>query len=38
LTLEWLLKYDLLEPENEKIINNPKEFILSNGGYIFLAK
>lgn len=38
LSYEWLEKYVLVEAEDEKILNNPKEVILDSGGYIFLAK
>lgn len=38
ISYEWLQKYNLLEDEDEKIINNPKEIILDNGGYVFFAK
>lgn len=38
LSYEWLEKYVSIEPEDERILNNPKEVILDNGGYIFFAK
>lgn len=38
LSCEWLKKYKLLEPEDEKMLNNPKEIILDKGGFIFLAQ
>lgn len=38
ISYEWLKKYDLLEDEDEKIINNPKGIILDNGGFVFFAK
>lgn len=38
LSYEWLEKYVSVEPEDLRIINNPKEVIINNGGYIFLAK
>lgn len=38
LSYEWLIKYNLLENEDEIIINNPKREILDKGGKIFLAK
>ena len=37
LNVEWLEKYFTVEPEDERILNNPEE-IISNGGEIFLAK
>lgn len=38
LSYEWLEKYLLVEPEDIRILNNPKEVILDRGGYIFIAK
>jgi len=38
ISYEWLKNYNLLEDVDEKIINNPKEIILDNGGYVFFAK
>lgn len=38
LSYEWLEKYASVEPEDEKILNNPREVILDKGGYIFLAQ
>lgn len=38
LNLEWLEKYGLTESHDLEIINHPKETILDNGGYIFLAR
>lgn len=38
LSYEWLEKYALVEPEDEKILNNHKEIILDKGGFIFFAK
>ncbi|WP_353097269.1 GNAT family N-acetyltransferase [Tissierella praeacuta] len=38
LSYEWLEKYVSVEPEDERILNNPKEVILDNGGRIFFAK
>lgn len=38
LSYEWLERYLLLEPEDIRILNNPKEVILDKGGYIFFAK
>lgn len=38
LSYEWLEKYELLEPEDERILKNPKEIVLDKGGYIFFAK
>lgn len=38
LSYEWLEKYVSIEPEDEKILNNPKEVVLDKGGDIFFAK
>ena len=38
LTLEWINKDFVLEPEDHAFINNPKEYVIDKGGYIFLAK
>ena len=38
LSYEWLERYLLLEPEDIRILNNPKEVILDKGGYIFFVK
>ena len=38
LNLEWLDKYNLTESHDLEVINHPKEAILDNGGYIFLAR
>ncbi|MEE9409097.1 MAG: GNAT family N-acetyltransferase [Polaribacter sp.] len=38
LNVEWLKKYFYVEPYDEKILSNPKEFILNTGGFIFFAK
>lgn len=34
----WLQKYFVVEPIDEEIFANPKEYIVNNGGYIFFAK
>jgi N-acetylglutamate synthase-like GNAT family acetyltransferase len=38
LSYEWLRQYSLLEPEDERILCNPKEVILKKGGYIYFAR
>lgn len=38
LSYEWLEKYVLLEAEDERILNTPKEVILDKGGFIFFAR
>lgn len=36
LSYEWLNKYDLLEEEDEKMLNDPTGVIIDNGGFIFM--
>jgi len=38
LNAEWLRKYFYIEPYDEKVLSNPKSFIIDNGGFIFFAK
>jgi hypothetical protein len=38
LSYEWLEKYVSVEPEDEKILNNPREVIVDKGGYIFFLQ
>ena len=38
LNVEWLKKYFYVEPYDEKILSNPKKYIIDLGGYIFFAK
>ncbi|SNS97858.1 Ribosomal protein S18 acetylase RimI [Anaerovirgula multivorans] len=38
LSYEWLEKYVSVEPEDERILSNPKEVIIDKGGSVFLAK
>jgi ribosomal protein S18 acetylase RimI-like enzyme len=37
ISLEWLIKYNLYEESDIPILENPKDVILNNGGYILLA-
>jgi GNAT superfamily N-acetyltransferase len=37
LNVEWLEKYFYVEPYDEKVLSNPKKYILQKGGYIFFA-
>lgn len=37
LSVEWLNKYVSIEPEDIKILNNPKEVIIDKGGHIYFA-
>lgn len=38
LNVEWLEKYFYVEPYDEKVLSNPKEYIINNGGFIFFIK
>lgn len=38
LSYEWLEKYVSVEPEDERILNNPEEVVLNGGGFMFFAK
>ncbi|MGI8950730.1 MAG: GNAT family N-acetyltransferase [Chitinophagaceae bacterium] len=38
LNVEWLEKYNVIEDYDLQILDHPKEKILNDGGYIFLAK
>lgn len=38
LSYEWLEKYRLIEPEDKRILDHPKETVLDGGGHIFFAK
>ncbi|MFY9244026.1 MAG: GNAT family N-acetyltransferase [Polaribacter sp.] len=38
LNVEWLEKYFYVEPYDEKVLSNPKEYVLDPGGFIFFAK
>lgn len=38
LNIEWLDKYNLTEPEDLRVLNNPRKEILEKGGHIWLAK
>ena len=38
LNVAWLEKYFYVEPYDEKVLSNPKEYILKNGGFIFFRK
>lgn len=38
LNLEWLVKFNLLEPRDSETLDNPREMILETGGVIYLAK
>jgi ribosomal protein S18 acetylase RimI-like enzyme len=38
LNVEWLEKFFYVEPYDKKVLSNPQEFIIDNGGYIFFAK
>ena len=38
LNVEWLKKYFYVEPYDEKVLSNPKEYVINPGGFIFFAK
>ena len=38
LNVAWLKKYFYVEPYDEKVLSNPKEYVLDPGGFIFFAK
>ena len=38
LNVAWLEKYFYVEPYDEKVLSNPKKYIIDTGGYIFFAK
>lgn len=38
LNAEWLEKYFYIEPYDEKVLSNPKKYVLDPGGFIFFAK
>jgi ribosomal protein S18 acetylase RimI-like enzyme len=38
LNAEWLEKYFYVEPYDEKVLSNPKKYVLDPGGFIFFAK
>jgi GNAT superfamily N-acetyltransferase len=38
LNVEWLKKYFYVEPYDEKVLSNPKKYIIDKGGFIFFVK
>ena len=38
ISYQWLNKFDLLEPVDIEMLDNPKENIIDKGGYIFMAE
>ena len=38
LNIEWLEKYFEVEPIDEKVLSNPQQYIIDQGGKIFFAK
>ena len=38
LNVEWLKKYFYVEPYDEKVLSNPKKYIIDAGGFIFFVK
>ncbi len=37
LNVEWLEKYFYVEPYDQKVLSNPKTYIIDKGGFIFFA-
>ncbi len=38
LNVAWLEKFFFVEPYDEKVLSNPKQYILDTGGFIFFVK
>ena len=38
LNADWLKKYFYIEPYDEKVLSNPKQYVIDPGGFIFFAK
>ena len=38
LNVEWLQKHFYVEPYDEKVLSNPQEYIIDNGGFIFFVR
>ena len=38
LNVEWLEKYFYVESYDEKVLSNPKTYIIDTGGFIFFVK
>jgi ribosomal protein S18 acetylase RimI-like enzyme len=38
LNVAWLEKFFFVEPYDEKVLSNPKEYIIDAGGFIFFVK
>lgn len=38
LNIEWLKAYFYVEPFDEKVLSNPKQYIINKSGHIFFAK
>ena len=38
LNADWLKKYFYIEPYDEKVLSNPKKYVIDPGGFIFFAK
>lgn len=37
LNVEWLEKFFYVEPYDQKVLSNPKQYIIDEGGFIFFA-
>ena len=38
LNVEWLEKYFYVERYDQKVLSNPKKYVIEHGGFIFFAK
>lgn len=38
LNIEWLKTYFYVEPYDEKVLSQPKKYIIDRGGHIFLHR
>lgn len=38
LNADWLKKYFYIEPYDEMVLSNPKQYVIDPGGFIFFAK
>lgn len=38
LNLAWIRKYFVVEPKDEEVLGDPRQFIIDKGGHVFFAK
>lgn len=38
LNAEWLFRYNLMEDHDMEVLNDPRKFVIENGGVIYLAR